>query len=451
MDSRRAGSVRWEWSDDEMDALIEVRRSGCPLGRGTPYYDSELLRSCLEEVFVSTPEIRAVLRRLVSYALAHFDLLFVDPLVYMKGIYSPDPWKDYQFPAICVHGLGGVGKSELRKGFFRLVGGTTTRDLAGHRGMPITRAWPISLRDGTSWSALLRPHLDAGERWGESDEDRKRDLNVHKVIKSARKQSWRDCTCLLWADEFQLVSYSGEASAKATGILHGLLGIGPRLAFTTNFSLLHALTRRPQQDTQRFLSLPVLIDPEKRGSANAVALLEAYRDAVGAVLAFDIQDAEPIVHGYTYGIKRNIVNLLTKGYLIAREDGRGAIQIDDLHAAYASDEMRMQRTDVGILFRQDVAMAQIRADLWNPLGISRQSAVGTSSTVTDAGQAKERFEAQVETDLLLDTLLPEQAEALRSLDSTLRPEPKTPGKVVSMRRNKVTRESLAKGILDFSR
>ena len=437
---------RWEWSDNELDALIEVRSVRCVFGRGTPAEDSELLRAAFGQVFVSSAEIRALLRQFVSYLQSFFQTVFSDESAYLNGIYSRDPWAAYEFPAICFTGYAGTGKSAIRRAFFRLIGSPSTRDLVGHRGLPNVPAWPVSLRNGTSWGALLLPHLDAAESLDAAGTNR-RDPPTRKLLEIARRQTWRDMTCFLWPDEFQQVSFSGEANAKATTILYGLLAIGPRLIFTANFSLVHALMKRKQQDIQRLITVPVIVEPLRQGSGDIPALLAAYKAVAPNALAFDIGAAESIIYECTYGIIRNIVNLIARAYRHAGECGRNAVNIEDLHTAYAAYDMRAQRDEVKKLFEQDLSGAASRADLWSPFPVPPRPA----SSVIDLSKARESFEAKVEAGLLLDTLLPKQAEAVRQLVPQFSAPPKTDGEVVRMRRTKATRQSLIDGIIAFNK
>ncbi len=450
---------RLNLSDVQLDALMEVRPSPLLVGGGLPEKDAELLRQQLKGVFLSNEEIREVVRKLIGILTAHHQSVFSDGAAFTKGLYLSDPWPDDSFPAVCVTGLGGVGKTEIKKAFLRLLQkafeSMPLRHIEGHAELPFRPVWQVSLAGGTSIGAILLPMLDVHqqesicEEHGESFEEKK--LPSPSVIRrQARSQSWRDSTSLIWGDEFQQVSYGSSSNSKAAQLLYQLMLIGPRLVFTGNFSMVRALLRRPQQDTQRLLSVPICVEPTKEGSESALALLDAYKAAAPGVFEFDGREAEPVVHQYTFGINRCKVNLFYHAYIIARKNGRGALRIEDLHAAYVSMDMASQRAEVDELLRGEITGARIREDLMNPLGYSGKENKPKSSNVTDLTKAKERFETKVQEDLLMDSLTPEQAAAVENIDVGGKTFLKVPATVTRISRKKPSKEDLVKGITDFS-
>ena len=407
---------RLNLSDVQLDALMEVRPSPLLVGGGLPEKDAELLRQQLKGVFLSNEEIREVVRKLIGILTAHHQSVFSDGAAFTKGLYLSDPWPDDSFPAVCVTGLGGVGKTEIKKAFLRLLQkafeSMPLRHIEGHAELPFRPVWQVSLAGGTSIGAILLPMLDVYqqesicEEHGESFEEKK--LPSPSVIRrQARSQSWRDSTSLIWGDEFQQVSYGSSSNSKAAQLLYQLMLIGPRLVFTGNFSMVR-------------------------------------------VFELDAREAEPVVHQYTFGINRCKVNLFYHAYIIARKNGRGALRIEDLHAAYVSMDMASQRAEVDELLRGEITGARIREDLMNPLGYSGKENKPKSSNVTDLTKAKERFETKVQEDLLMDSLTPEQAAAVENIDVGGKTFLKVPATVTRIRRKKPSKEDLVKGITDFS-
>lgn len=456
-----AGAIdfsRLDLSDDELDALIEDRPGPRSIGGGLPERDAELLRGVLKSVFLSNPDVRLVVRTLVGLLAAHHQSVFSNPGTFIRGIYSPDPWPDDAFPAVCVTGLGGVGKTEIKKAFLRLLGKAfedmSLRNVDGHTGIPFRPVWHVSLSHGTSLGAILLPMLDAYRQRSacEENSDARFDESFPSpgaIRKQARRQSWRDSTSFIWSDEFQQVSYGSSSNARAAQLLYQLMLVGPRLVYTANFSMVRALMRRPQQDTQRLLSAPICIEPMLPGCESGVALLEAYKVAVPGLFDFEAAEAEPVVHQYSYGINRCKVNLLYHAYLVARREGRDALRVDDLEKAYVSREMASQREEVEELLRGEINRVSIREDLMNPFGYREKEKGAKASNVHELTKAKQGFECRVQEGLLRDSLTPEQVVELERVDGGAKKRMDKPATVTRIRRQKPSKEELMEGIMGF--
>lgn len=444
-------------SDDELDQLIEWNPTPMTLGNDTVEADAVHLQVALESVFKSSVQIRSIIRRLLAYGRAHASLAFPSSESYVKGLYRLDPWPDLCAPAVCMTGLAGVGKSALLKAYARLIGSRKTlQPVLNHGSLPCEPAWMISLKDGTSLAAMLGMHLNL--RIPDSEEEGNQEslsvTNVNKkfpfaaLMTRARRESWKQRTAVMCADEMQFITH-GNANTKATAILLSLMGIGPRLVYAANFSLLNGLLRRHQQDTQRLLACPIFIMPECEGSVDWNGYLLALARACPQVIAFDIEQTQGLIHRSTYGIKRLVVRLLCLAYAEARKGGRSTIERTDIQAAAGSEGFYAARRDVEILERQDNERRMIQEDLWCPFPTTDRSE--KNQNVVPLTDAVERFEERVEQEILLSSLTPKERARLgcelRSSESVLEDSAK---RVVPIRRRKrATKDDLINAMRNY--
>lgn len=431
-----AARFRGAWSDADLDQMIEIHAVPIQLGKDTPDCDADALRIALKRVFLSGKQVRKLLRQLVGVARSHAEAYFSSVDAHGEGLYKSFPWGGTTLPAICFAGLAGVGKSELFAALLRLLSPPTVLDVPGINGLPLVSAWPMTLRDGASLNALLRPHLKERKKTADADQEKtEKSIKEPLLLQLSRRRSWRDGVCLLWADEFQFISQGSGANAKATGLLLQLLGIGPRLVFVANFSLVHKLMRRNQEDRQRLVAQPMILEPEICSSPEWLALISEYKKVAPGVLTFDLYEGAKLIHKYTFGIKRLVVELLVGAYLLARRRGKNhPVGLDEIKQAYKM--ATVNREDVETLWRQAESGAMIKEDLWCPFDQFQDE-----EKVTTAQSAIDSFESRVEDELLDSALLPSEAAAVR----TIEPNPETKqrrAKVLPMSRAKVTKQSM---------
>jgi hypothetical protein len=432
-------------SDDALDRLIEIRAESISIGNDTPEVDGELLREALKRVFLSSIQIRTLLRELMGLARAHAKINFGSEEQYMGGLYKVRPWGSSTAPAVFLTGLAGVGKSDLLLALSRALTAPTEIDVPGIKHIPLICAWQLSLCDGVGMNTLLRPILEPAIKTADGADINKVNFEekawkLPTLLKLSRQRTWRDGVCLLWVDEFQYITKSQDASAKATTMLMQLLGIGPRLIFCANYSFGHKLKNRNNEDTHRLLSCPKIVEPESSSSADWIALLTELKKVVPEVFVFNVNEVENLIHQYTFGVKRLVVELLVLAYKVARKKGENIVSVDDIKLAYISTEYTYHRKSVETLWRQTYENINLKDDLWCPFDQSREP-----TNVVKIAKATKDFESRIEDKILESSLSPAEAIAAKSIDST--PEkPKQTARVFSIsKKSKITKESLLKG------
>lgn len=435
-------------SDQELDAAIAIPPTEIILRGDDIVLQSELLRKALNSFYVPDRQSRKLLRFLLSVATAHAIAHFSTDDDYLRQLCQEHPWGDEVRFAICLTGLGGVGKSQLLAALGRLLSERGVMDVPGYRNLPLVSRWAMSLRDGKGLNALLGPHVqpDAKHANGgiaDSDvpESAKKAISIPLIKKLARRRSWRDAVCLMMVDELQSMALGADASAAAATLLLNLLTIGPEVIYCANFSLLHKFMSRPDEDTQRLLSRPRVLHPLGAKDSDWVEYLRHLKAVAPTVLAFDpMKDAEEI-HAYTFGIKRLAVLLTVESFSVARSRNRKAtVGIEELGLGYLSFGYSANRSVVEDLRNQHILRKEVKKHLWSPF-----SETGSDSeNVQDVREAIDAFESRVDDALLRSALSPLLATAAGVLMSD---ESKAQGKtkVVTLRPPKATKEQLLQG------
>lgn len=148
MGSPRVSRYSRPMSDDELDAAITIPPAEVHLHGADIVVQAELLRAALHRFYIPDRQIRKLLRFFMSIAAAHATVHFSTNDDYLRQLYQEFPWGKMTRLAICLTGLGGVGKSELLAALGRLLGAAGQIDVPGHRNLPLVPLWPMSLRDG---------------------------------------------------------------------------------------------------------------------------------------------------------------------------------------------------------------------------------------------------------------------------------------------------------------
>lgn len=321
-----------------------------------------LLANELKQVFYPTTQAVDVLHQFVEMALAHSLQHYPDERTYLDWIYKKEsPLPDFM-PPLCLTGLAGIGKSGVAKALGRILPAddvvSCSADEVKH---PLKSLWKIDIRAQSKLSDLLAP-LGGAEG------------SLRDQTSSARRRSYRMGISLVVPDEFQFMTASSTANTRIVQALMSLAYLGLPFVFIANFSLLHRLLKRPQEDRDRLLSKILVMMPDAPESEDWVNTLRLQLAVAPGVFQIDPDIDGEQIYRYCAGIKRYEARLLEVAYMLAREgrpnDKMTFVTMADIKAAYKSGKFAAQRADAELITQQFILNRQAdkrRPDLWCPI------------------------------------------------------------------------------------
>ncbi|WP_157275315.1 hypothetical protein [Pelomonas sp. Root1444] len=436
------GRYATDLTDDDIDRAVNIAPVRIELHGNDANRLADLLDGTLRRIFKADRQVRSIIRYLLSAARAHAEIHLATEKAYLAGLYGRHPWGHVMTPAICLTGLGGVGKSDLFHALARLLGPAIAFAVAGHSNLKSSPLWQLNASEGLGINALLRPHVIHEGGVNDAAVISAKDMRSPRLVHLASRTSWRDGACLMVADELQHVSFGADSNAQVTALLIKLLQIGPRVAFGANFSLLHKLLRRKQEDHQRLLTRPLLMEPMSVDDEDFSAYVRVVIGVAPEFLVFDPRQHQEQLHLYTFGIKRLVVELVVLAFRLARSKNRKAtVGGQELLAAYRHFDYSANREAVELLHRQAIQKQMLREDLWCPLA-GVEPITQSPSNVVDADAAIQHFERRVE-EALLDAALGPKAKGESPQETRVRK--RSTAVVTPIRAGKATKEDLIAG------
>ncbi|OIQ92442.1 hypothetical protein GALL_255880 [mine drainage metagenome] len=391
------------------------------------------LGECLSQVFVPTAQVISALTGFIGMARAYSASAFPSMGRYIRQIYQSQSGQACRLPT-CLTGLAGVGKSELLKALAKVMPADMELNVQGHAGLQATSLLSFVMQSQVGAPGVLRQRTAQG--WADLPRG---GLNAHNI--------YRDGVSLMTADEFQAVTAGGSANAVATKTLMQMAQIGPPLVYCANYSLVHSLLKRPQQDRQRLLSNAVVIHPEAADSDDWRLTLTELQKVASRVIRIDPERDAADIHSYTAGIKRSVIALLSTAYRLARASGKDHFGMTDIQQAYASADFWTHRNDVEELTRQAIGNGsrgrRAALDLVCPFPGARQP-----QRVVVANKMVESYEDRLNEEHLRSSLTRDEREGLEAL-TVKPPARKSSASVARLPKRGSRRDELLAGQAEF--
>lgn len=312
----------------------------------------------LEELFFPSAQCVEILYEWIGLALDHCQSHYYGLREFLETVYREDvPFSAFSFP-MCLTGLAGIGKSQLLKALRRLMppdSSITAEDKTKFR-LEGCRILTVQA-NGTATDMLVA-------LTGQKSE-------VRTLMRIARKLAYRDGWALLGVDEFQFLTQSDKANARLVQLLMLVGYVGIPVVFISNFSMLHKLLRRNQEDKQRLLTNVWGLFPEPPDSSDWVGMLQRHKCIAPSVFEFNAEADAGAIHQLTGGINRAENRLLEVAFRRAIDSGR-AVGLRELEVAYKSREYAGYRADIETLAKlpYSVELQKRHKDLWCPLDIA---------------------------------------------------------------------------------
>ncbi len=366
---------RDEPSDEQLDLAVEVRAKPADFSSLTLHELGDVFSAKAGEVFLCDDQNRLLIRRMLAAGRAHARLNFLSKEDFDERVATDHPWIILPKAPLGISGLSGIGKSSLLKAMDRLAAGRRSQvDTRMLGNLPLRPMWTATVRDAGSVADILeqlladgvdRRHdsLAAGDRGRSPAEASKR---VAKVLKKlVRVRSYRNGVSLIALDELQFGS-KGDACTWITSLVLQLMGFGPLVVYSTNYSLLHKLSAGNNEVKRRLLSNVIEMRPFSSVNPDWLRFLREIMSIVPNVWDFGAPDVAESMLRYTYGVRDNAVALLREALLTARAQVSDArVSRQHIESAYLSAEFSARRVDVEALMSH--SQLQKRKDLWSPL------------------------------------------------------------------------------------
>lgn len=316
------------------------------------------LEKRFKEAFFPSKQSIDILHEWICLALTHCRNHYYGQREFLAALYDKDVHlPDFNFP-MCLTGLAGAGKSQLLQALGRL--------------MPERAAFTVI--DGTEFKLESHRVLTVKVKGAASvilESLTGQSGGIHELTKVARKQAYRDGWAFLGIDEFQFLTQSDKANTKLTQVLMSVCYLGIPVVYAANYSMLHKLIRRNQEDRQRLLGNVWGLFPEAPNSQDWVSMLEWHKSIAPDVFAFDAVTDAHAIHQLTGGINRAENKLLAVAFRRALESG-GAVGLPELETAYKSRDYAAYRTDIELLSKLPFStkLQKDNKDLWCPFDIA---------------------------------------------------------------------------------
>lgn len=445
-------------SDEKIRQRVAVAALPIPdLGVNSAEVDARRLERHLKLVYVATSNVCSLLRKFVRIGHAHASEKFPNISTYMRGLYDDFPLEVAPYP-YCLTGHSGVGKSELMKALSRLLGKFDDIKIAGIEGIHNVPYWYVGINRQVTVGELFSPILQAANAssvFGPQYDVNMRRYSTSGALEKLRRQAQREGTCLVGIDELQFMTASQNATNLITRLLYQSWAIGPRLIFASNFSLIHSIKRRPDQDRQRLLSNPLLINPSELGSNDWKMTLEELLKVAPNVFDLTDDDAREKLHHFSFGINRRLVDLLVIAYRMQLENKKFVVKIEHIERAQRSAQFADHRETVNTLMTMAInrgTRKNARKDLLNPFDhlSDMDFEVVDGFNIRQAEKIIERKANRVQDDALRSSLTIEERRFVDSVEGTTKKQ-KNSGTVVKMPRPKtLTQKSFLEGDAAFN-
>jgi hypothetical protein len=436
MSRNRTFSTRFAgpWSDRELRARIAVKAE--PLKGLTALGPQEAairLESSLKTVVVPTAQLVVALRQLIERAKAYCDRAYSNDVAVRTLMYGTSLSSGLDnCQATCLTGLAGIGKSVLFDAFCRVFSDSEFMEMPGHARLELRACWRMTIKGRAGFSNLVHPHF--------------RDQSLvspSRMLGFSVSEAAAQGIALILPDEFQFIT-SGHANAMMANLLFRLTQIGPPVIYACNFSMLHALWKRPQQDRDRLLLNPIVLHPEQIG-VDWTATAQGCLDVAEEFSLLNNEGDIRLLHDYTFGIKRSLRSLLVLAYLEMRREKQTRVTSSHLSKAYGSDKYSAMRDDVENLVQGAVTPSLLRKDLTCPFRIA--VVAPTAKNVVEHPSAHSHA-ANATHAAMISMLDPDMRKLVKALDSQGPPPP--PPKPKAHRRPPVSAENLLGGADRFA-
>lgn len=399
-------------SDDELRARAERYPNPPDLNVLSRIAGAEALREAFRQLFLLDDQRIALIRKYISVAATHSEKTYTSAIDYSARVYvTPEP--STEIVAALLTGLAGTGKTELMKAVERVFPPQSSVSLPSLEIPLVSFAKALIGHHKSALKILRSVRSESGPIQIEGK-------NVSDCLESLSQRIYQLGIPLLLADELQFLAKSKHAVTMIVDVLFKLGCHRCPLTYVANFSLVHKLIERNQEDTDRLLANVDVLLPHLANSSGWRNLLEAIVAIAPKAFLINIDSDSAEIHSMTFGLPRGVCALFAVAY---EQSANGEVTLDDLRKAYRSARYTAKRRDVEKL--KQIALGaipsesdQTRSDLICPFdGIDLAQFVDSA--------AEEALKLSHKSAKRLDeSLTTGEAEAKRVLEKEQRPKRK---------------------------
>lgn len=192
--------------------------------------------------------------------------------------------------------------------------------------------------------------------------------SIPTLQRALRQLLYMRGTGLIALDELQFLRRSEGSVGNAVSFLMGLQRLGPPVVYAANYSLVHDLHRRPQEEKQRLLPDVFELLPDPESSDDWKEKVRQWHAVAPDIFFFEPGEIAAQLWRWTGGIDRIACQLLVTGLRLAAHDKIPRVTPKVLLQAFHSDSFSCNRDDVEMLLKisVDPHYGPRRPDLWSP-------------------------------------------------------------------------------------
>jgi hypothetical protein len=372
------------------------------------------LDQALKSLFLVSGQILALVLKVIPQLIHHARTNYPSRKAFLARCYSSVEVEPYL--PLCLTGLAGTGKTSLFDAFRRLLALDTEILVDVAHTFRLCTVRSVKVRSQVSIPQMLSILSD-----GDSSRIPLAKVGSRSSPDSHAHRLYQDGVCQVLADEFQFLTQSQTANTQIAKNLLALTYLGLHAMFNANYSLLHRLKKRPQEEQHRLLGNVVQLVPDPPGSDDWIRLLREFEKLAPDFFKIDFETERQAIWNYCAGLRRNLRRLL----VIAtqhREGGHGGfLTMSSVRAAFLSGEYAMYREEVALLIQSSITGVppKNRPDLTCPIDFPEAATAGLRDALRKARQ-------QAVTDAVVDSSLTDRERQVKeSLEKSL-PDRETP-------------------------
>lgn len=232
---------------------------------------------------------------------------------------------------IIISGLAGVGKSSLLKRIHQILSFKLEVKVdQSHPPFQILGPTLLSVNERKSPQSIIEA------------------MTGSKSIESATRVLYMKGVPGILIDEMQFLATSASANVAISKVLLGLRPLGIPCVVAANYSLMHKLLRRPDEERHRLLSDVFVLDVDEPESECWINSIKQTFSLLPEIIDIDVEEYATKLHQMTAGRMRALIVLLKEGLRLI-DHTKQSLVFNDIQRAYKSIGFSIYRNDAELI------------------------------------------------------------------------------------------------------